>query len=204
MKLARLYAFLSVALVTVLGAVVAVARVPGPEPIALFAENSCVLPCWHAITPGKTTITEALRVLRSDRAIHVPAEQMVSNAFVEFIVSTSQGPVETRMFFKRGIVTHIYFYLQRTDDDYQVASLIAWLGMPQHVTSMAQMSLYLSYDTFDVHGVITAQRRSASISCNRVRAPLYAIGLGSLQNLKEGSTWQGFDRRFNDFCRYRF
>ena len=203
MKLARLYAFLSVALVTVLGAVVAVARVPGPEPIALFAENSCVLPCWHEIIPGKTTITEALRVLRSDSAVEVPAVDMASNAFVEFIVRTSQGPVESRMFFKRGIVTHIYFYLLSTETDLQVASLIAWLGVPQHVTSMGQMSLYLSYDTFDVHGVITAQRRS-SISCNRVRAPLFAIGLGSLQNLKEGSTWQGFDKRFNDFCRFRF
>jgi hypothetical protein len=192
-------------LMTALGAVVVVTRVPNPEPIALFSDNSCPLPCWREIMPGKTSINEALRILRSDRTIDVADTYIAGSAFAEFTVRTSQGAVESRIFFKRGIVTHMYFYLWGTEADYQLASLIAWLGGPQHVTSMAQMSLYLSYDGLDIHGVITPPpRRMGTITCNRVRAPLYAIGLGSLQNLKEGSAWQGFDRRFNDFCRYRF
>lgn len=89
----------------ILLAVVLGAARPAPDLRAVLGETPCAAPCWHAITPGVTSLVDALRELRSDPdiedlAITVGSASWWWSARLQDGRSADSWPFDGRMLFQ--------------------------------------------------------------------------------------------------------
>ncbi len=106
---------------------------------SIFADNTCIAPCWYDIYPGSTTDEQSLVLLNNNERIAVPVEK------IEY--SEDDGKInKLRFYFKnnltfvgeinyqRGVVNYINLY----SENWSIENIISFFGEPDYYFSNFQ------------------------------------------------------------------
>jgi len=186
---------------------------PIPERFAMLRFNDCAPPCWIGITPGQTTLEEAVVQINDTFRESANIESIKEDKFqaaVEVVLRSRDDPsfrvavsLDTRDTSRSAPITTItFFFMGALRDQVRLADLIRLLGSPAQINYIQPLNLnryyfsfaYGSHRSYAVDMVISAgkaERVEYWHSPEWLRFAYYGAAFGTLRD-EMSRRWRGF------------